>query len=85
MAKTLRGAPIVGCYKEEKEDFRDHGQVITMDSEGIHFSCETVPYGFVSPDAKVWFKDFEDIDEFGNSIVRTYLMTTGYLWTGQFK
>jgi hypothetical protein len=45
----------------------------------------TKPYGFVAPDAKVWFKDFEDFDEFGNSIVRTYLMTTGYLWTEQFK
>jgi hypothetical protein len=33
----------------------------------------------------VWFQDFEDFDDFGNSIVRTYLMTTGYLWTGQFE
>jgi len=85
MAKTLRGAPIVGYYKEKKEDFADHGDVMVWDDEGIHFECKTVPYGFVSPDAKVWFKKFEDYDEFGNSIEREYLMTTGFLWTGQFE
>lgn len=85
MAKTLRGAPIVGYYKPEKEDFLDHGEEITIDGDGVHFKNNTKPYGFVAPDAKVWFKDFEEEDEFGNSIIRTYLMTTGYLWTGQFE
>lgn len=85
MAKTLRGAPIVGYYKESKEDFADHGERMIWDDEGIHFDCLTKPYGFVAPDAKVWFKDFEDLDDFGNTKVRTYLMTTGYLWTGQFE
>lgn len=85
MATTLRGCPIVGYYNEEKEDFRDHGEKITIDGDGVHFECETKPYGFVAPDSKVWFKDFEETDDFGNKIVRTYLMTEGYLWTGQFK
>ena len=85
MAKTLRGAPIVGYYREEKEDFTDHGHQMIFDDTGIHFNCLTKPYGFVSPDAKVWFKDFDDTDEFGNVVTRTYLMTTGYLWTGQFQ
>lgn len=85
MAKTLRGAPIVGYYKEEKEDFRDHGDRVIMDEEGIKFECLTKPYGFVAPDAKVWFQKFEDTDEFGNIETREYLMTTGYLWTGQFE
>ena len=84
MGKTLRGAPIVGYYKDSKEDFADHGDQMIFDDEGIHFNCLTKPYGFVAPDAQVWFQDFEDKDSFGNSIVRTYLMTTGYLWTGQF-
>ena len=84
MAKTLRGAPIVGYYKEDKEDFGDHGQRVTMDDDGIKFECLTVPYGFVAPNAEVWFKTFEDTDEFGNVETREYLMTTGYLWTGQF-
>lgn len=85
MAKTLRGAPIVGYYKEEKEDFADHGEQMIWDDEGIHFNCLTKPYGFVSPDAEVWFKKFEEEDSFGNRIEREYLMTTGYLWTGQFE
>ena len=85
MAKTLRGAPIVGYYKEDKEDFRDHGEKIIMDDEGIKFECLTKPYGFVAPDAQVWFQKFEDTDDFGNKIEREYLMTTGYLWTGQFE
>ena len=85
MAKTLRGAPIVGYYKEEKEDFADHGEQVILDDEGIKFNCLTKPYGFVAPDAKVWFQDFEDTDEFGNKITRKYLMTTGYLWTGQYE
>lgn len=85
MAKTLRGAPIVGYYKEEKEDFRDHGERVTFDDEGIKFECMTKPYGFVAPDAKVWFQKFEEQDEFGNQLTREYLMTTGYLWTGQYE
>ena len=85
MAKTLRGAPIVGYYKEDKEDFRDHGNKMILDAEGIKFECLTKPYGFVAPDAQVWFQKFEDTDEFGNKIEREYLMTTGYLWTGQFE
>ena len=85
MAKTLRGAPIVGYYKENKEDFADHGEQMIWDDEGIHFNTLTKPYGFVAPDAKVWFQKFNDSDEFGNEIQREYLMTTGYLWTGQFE
>ena len=85
MAKTLRGAPIVGYYKKDKQDFADHGEQLIWDDQGIHFNCLTKPYGFVAPNAEVWFQDFEDQDDFGNSIVRTYLMTTGYLWSGQFE
>lgn len=85
MAKTLRGAPIVGYYKEEQEDFRDHGREVIIDNDGIKFNCKTVPYGFVSPDAQVWFQEFEDTNEFGEVTLREYLMTTGYLWTGQFE
>lgn len=85
MAKTLRGSPIVGYYKEDKGDFRDHGEQVILDDEGVKFKCLTKPYGFVAPDAKVWFQDFEDTDDFGNNTTRKYLMTTGYLWTGQYE
>ena len=84
MAKTLRGAPIVGYYKQEKEDFADHGEKVIIDDEGFHFECMTRPYGFVSPDAQVWFKKFMEQDDFGNQVEREYLMTTGYLWTEQY-
>ena len=85
MAKTLRGAPIVGYFKSEKQDFGDHGNKVVIDDDGIKFECMTRPYGFVSPDAKVWFQKFEDYDAFGNAITREYLMTTGFLWTGQYE
>ena len=85
MSKTLRGCPIVGYYIEKKEDFGDHGDQVIIDGEGIKFNKLTKPYGFVAPDAKVWFQFFEDQDEFGNTCVREYLMTEGYLWTGQFE
>ena len=84
MANTLPGCPIVGYYRQDKEDFDDHGDRVVIDSDGVKFECLTTPYGFVDPAAKVWFQKFEDTDDFGNTIEREYLMTTGYLWTGQF-
>ena len=85
MAQTLPGCPIVGYFSENKDDFRDHGEQVVIDGDGVKFKCQTVPYGFVAPDAKVWFKEFEDTDEFGNKTLRTYLMTEGYLWTEQYE
>ena len=85
MAKSLRGTPIVGYYIEDKKDFGDHGEQLIIDGEGFHFNTLTKPYGFVAPDAKVWFQDFEDMDERGVKTTRTYLVTDGYLWTGQFE
>lgn len=85
MAKSLRGTPIVGYYMEDKKDFGDHGEQLIIDGEGFHFNTLTKPYGFVAPDAKVWFQDFEDMDERGIKTTRTYLVTDGYLWTGQFE
>lgn len=84
MAQSLPGTPIVGAYRKDIEDFGDHGHVVHIEDGEISFSCKTVPYGFVAPNALVWFQRFEEEDEFGNSIMRDYLMTTGYLWTGQY-
>ena len=85
MAKTLRGAPIVGYYKEDKEDFADHGERVIFDDEGVKFECLTKPYGFVDPNSEVWFQKFEDTDDFGNTTTREYLMATGFLWTEQYE
>ena len=84
MSETLRACPIVGAYRKDIDDFGDHGEIIHIENGEVTFDCATVPYGFVAPDAKVWFKDFTDYDEFGNTVDRTYLMTTAYLWTGQY-
>lgn len=85
MSKTLRGCPIVGYYKQEEGDFRDHGHRVVIEEDEIKFECLTIPYGFVAPNADVWFQEFEDTNEFGEQTKREYLMTTGYLWTGQFE
>lgn len=84
MANTLPGTPIVGAYHKDIDDFGDHGDVIHVENGEISFSCATVPYGFVAPDTKVWFKDYIEADELGQEVSRTYLMATGYLWTGQY-
>lgn len=85
IAKTLRGAPIVGYFKQSKGDFSGHGEQLILDDEGFHFSHLTRPYGFVSPDAPVWFQKFQEIDQTtGEEKIRTYLMTEGFLWTGQY-
>lgn len=85
IGKTLPGSPIVGYYRDSKEDFTDHGEQIIFDDEGMKINDLTRPYGFVPTDAKVWFQKFIDTDEFGNEIEREYLMTVGYLWTGQYE
>ena len=74
MSKTLRGCPIVGWYKEDKEDFGDHGDQLIINGDGVKFEKLTKPYGFIPLDAKVWFQFFEDQDEWGNIVVREYLM-----------
>lgn len=85
MANTLPGCPIVGYYKEDKKDFMDHGDQVIIDSEGVKFKSLTRPYGFIAPNARVWFQKFQETDDFGNEVIREYLMTTGFLWTGQYE
>jgi len=85
MAQTLPGTPIVGYYSDKKEDFGDHGDQMIIDGDGLRFNCLTKPYGFVDINTKVWFKEFEDTDEFGNKVLREYLMCEGYLWTEQYE
>lgn len=85
MSKTLRGCPIIGTFSSEKKDFEDHGDRLIEAGGGVIVEKVTRPYGFVAPDAKVWFQFFEDIDAFGNTQVREYLMAEGYLWTGQYE
>ena len=80
MANSLPGSPIVGYYNEAKEDFEEHNRVIDISNGEFKIKDTTRPYGFVDMNAKVWFQKFldDDVNE------REYLMTEGYIWTGQY-
>ena len=80
MANSLPGCPIVGFYNEAKEDFEEHNRIIDISNGEFKIKDTTKPYGFVDLNAKVWFQKFLD----DNAYEREYLMTEGYIWTGQY-
>lgn len=80
MAPSLRGAAIVGYYNEANEDFEQHNKILEINENGISIRETTRPYGFVDLQANVWFQKFMDED----MVEREYLVTEGYLWTGQY-
>ena len=80
MANSLPGSPIVGFYNETSEDFEGHNKIIDISGGKFKLKDTTRPYGFVDLSAKVWFQKFLDDD----SVEREYLMTEGWLWTGQY-
>lgn len=84
MANSLPGTPIVGVWYDSKDDFGDHGQTIHIEDGEVTFDCKTVPYGFIAPDSKIWFKKFVDTEDDGTDVIHEYLMAQGYLWTGQY-
>ena len=80
MANSLPGCPIVGFYNEEKEDFEEHNRIIDISNGKFEIKDTTRPYGFVDLGAKVWFQKFLD----DGMHEREYMMTEGWLWTGQY-
>ena len=80
MANSLPGCPIVGFYNEEKGDFEEHNRIIDISNGKFEIKDTTRPYGFVDLNAKVWFQKF--LDDGMNE--REYMMTEGWLWTGQY-
>ena len=80
MANSLPGSPIVGYYNESTKDFEEHNRIIDISGGEIKIKDTTRPYGFVDLGAKVWFQKFLD----DGKDEREYLMTEGYLWTGQY-
>lgn len=80
IANTLPGNPIVGYYNKETKDFEEHNRIIEIEDGNFKMADGTRPYGFVDLGAKVWFQKF--LDDGQNE--REYLMTEGYLWTGQY-
>ena len=79
IANTLPGSPIVGYYNETSEDFEEHNEIFKIKNGKLVVSTNTVPYGFVDLTAKAWFEKYND-----NGVEHEYLVTEGYLWTGQF-
>lgn len=80
IANSIPGSPIVGYYNETTGDFEEHNKMITFSDGEFKLVDNTRPYGFVDLNAKVWFQEFLDDGE----NIRKYLMTEGYLWTGQY-
>ena len=81
MANSLPGSPIVGYFNEAEGDFEEHNRVIDISNGKFEIKDTTRPYGFVDLNAKVWFQKF--LDDGQNE--HEYLMTEGYLWTGQYE
>ena len=79
LANSIPGSPIVGFYNEHEEDFEEHNRSIEIANGQIRVKELTRPYGFVDLNAKVWFQKFMD-----EGIEREYLVTEGWLWTGQY-
>lgn len=80
IANSLPGSPIVGYFNEQEQDFEEHNREFEIKEGKIEIKDTTRPYGFVDLNAKVWFARYLDdgTDE------REYLMTEGWLWTGQY-
>ena len=79
MANTLPGSPIVGFYNKSTEDFEEHNRKFEIVGGELRIEDPTRPYGFVDLNAQVWFQDYMD-----DGVVHTYLVTEGWLWTGQY-
>ena len=80
MANSLPGSPIVGFYNEATGDFEEHNRMIDISNGEFKIKDTTRPYGFVDLGAKCWFQKFDD-----DGVEHEYLMTEGWLWTGQYQ
>ena len=79
IANSLPGSPIVGYYNGAAGDFEEHNRVIEIKNGEVKMKDTTRPYGFVDLNAKVWFQKYMD-----DGVVHEYLLTEGWLWTGQY-
>lgn len=80
LAASLPGSPIVGYYNAEEKDFEEHNRILEFVDGKLTLTENTKPYGFCDVHAPVWFQWFND-----DGVEHEYLMTQGYLWTGQYK
>ena len=80
IAQSLPGSPIVGYFNEEKDDFEEHNRYFQFKNGKFSMRTNTRPYGFVDTTARVWFEEY--LDDYSD--VRKYMVTEGYIWTGQY-
>lgn len=80
LGKKLPGSPVVGYYNESLKDFEGHNREVQIGGGKLKVVDVTRPYGFVPPNAKVWFQKFKDDD----GVEREYLVTECYIWTGAY-
>lgn len=80
MGRKLPGLPVVGLYNADKQDFEEHNREMGYDTVTKKYTQIdlTRPYGFVAPDATIWFQKFQDDD----GEIREYLCTECYIWNG---
>lgn len=80
LGKKLPGSPVVGYYNESLQDFEGHNREVQIGGGQVKVVDVTRPYGFVPPNARVWFQKFRDDD----GVEREYLVTECYIWTGAY-
>ena len=80
IANSIPGSPIVGYFNEVTGDFEEHNRSIKISGGKIVVEDTTRPYGFIDLNAKVWFQKYLD----DGQVEREYMVTEGYLWTGQY-
>ena len=80
LGKKLPGSPVVGYYNESLKDFEGHNREVQIGGGKLKVVDVTKPYGFVPPNARVWFQKFRDDD----GVEREYLVTECYIWTGAY-
>lgn len=79
LANSLPGSPIVGHYDAGTKDFDEHNRILKKEQGKWVMLDDTRPYGFVDLGANCWFQWFSD-----EGVEREYLVTEGYIWTGQY-
>lgn len=79
---TIYNIPIIGEFKEEKNDFGSHGGRLEISDEGMKYVITTKPYGVVPESATVSWQNITD----DNGNPQEYLVIEdAYLWTGRYE
>ena len=70
--ETIGLTPIIGLFNPDIDDFKDHGEQITMDKQGNIFYDEPRAIGVIPENVEYYYDD------------KDYLCVKGFLWTDKF-